>query len=532
MLSQKLNLLALTSSLVGASPTWSSLNIDVPANVPSAASNVVDHGYPGFAMAVHTFQDYAGNLSSPNIFSRNLINNVAEKTGTTVHIRVGGTSGDTASYVPTQNTSIALPPGSIPGSIPRGITLGPAWFEGFASFPGVQWTYMAHFALNGSDARANAVAATKEALKYIGSDLEAIEVGNEIDIYPGVDRPSNFSVREYISQWMNYTEAIDGEVLAGTAYANCPIYQAPVYATHMAPWLVSNTFKQGIDRRHNIRSASLHQYMIGGNSSTTTLQGTFMNHSAIVANLSYFAQPVRWLQEHHPNIPLYLGETNSDTYSMNNTAYIGVFGSTLWLVDFMLYGMTLGIARMNIQQSSGFAYTSWVPAEYYGIPPAVLPPYYAQVYVADVIGSRSDIRISNIDLGMERMSAYAVYDDKDGQLAKIGLVNLEEWNTTTTYSRPVKRVAISVPDSEPAWPSQRFAKIEKLTAPGANSLTNITWAGTSYTYESDGLPVKVSQPAEYVPIWKGKLQVEIQATEALLISLCPVYWHKWGNSMC
>lgn len=68
---------------------------------------------------------------------------------------------------------------------------------------------------------------------------------------------------------------------------------------------------------------------------------------------------VSYLKANEPNIPLHLGEVNSNTYSSGNADILGVFGSALWLADYMLYGMTLNIKRMNVQQSSGFSYTSW-----------------------------------------------------------------------------------------------------------------------------------------------------------------------------
>lgn len=489
------------------------LQIEIPPSAPSTVSDIIDRAYPGFAMAQHAFQEYAGNLSHPNIFSRNLIDTIAERTGTAVHIRVGGTSGDKAAYVPTQNTSIVLPSGAKPGSIPDGITLGPAWYEGFASFPGVQWTYMAHLALNGTDAENNAIAATREALKYIRHDLEALEVGNEVDLFPGRVRPANYSVEDYIREWKNYTTAINDQVLAGTEYADSRIFQAPVYANHRAPWLVSTTFEEGINNGNNIKSAALHHYQETGNYTTITRQGSFMNHTAIVSNLSYYSQPVEWLKVNHPDIPLYLAETNSDTFSTNDTDLIGVFGSALWLADYMLYGMTLNIRRMNIQLSSGFDYTSWRPVEYYGAPAAVLPPYYAQVYVADLIGTKSDIKISSIDLGLDTLSAYGVYDGKTDGLVKVALINLEDWNTTSTDSRPATKVQFSVP-GKGRW------RVERLTAPGANSLTDITWAGTSWSYESNGKPVQVSGETTYASVKEGEVSVKIQASEALLLSVC------------
>ena len=115
-------------------------------------------------MSGHSFHEYAGNLTTPNTFSANLISEVSRRTGAPVHIRVGGTSLDFATYNAAQDTALVLPPGTAPGSIPQGMkhsptferlgltgwtigmSIGNAWFEGFQSFSNVKFTYMVSFA--------------------------------------------------------------------------------------------------------------------------------------------------------------------------------------------------------------------------------------------------------------------------------------------------------------------------------------------------------------------------------------------------
>ena len=83
-----------------------------PERVPSNASQYIDHAFGSFSMAVHVFPDYAGKLATrshdiwicslsippsgnnttPNLFSRNLLEILGNKTGKAPYIRVGGTS--------------------------------------------------------------------------------------------------------------------------------------------------------------------------------------------------------------------------------------------------------------------------------------------------------------------------------------------------------------------------------------------------------------------------------------------------------
>lgn len=457
-------------------------------------------------MSAHSFQEYAGNLSAPNLFSRNLINTVSDRTGSPVNIRVGGTSGDFAVFDQDQRTALTLPAGAQPGGIPKGMRLGTAWFEGFSSFPGVQWTYMVKLA--NYTAKDNAVAGAKEAMKYIGTNLEALEIGNEIDFYPNVNRPGSYNPVQYLQEWNEYRSALNTAV-------GVKKYQAPVYYGNNCPWCIANTFDKGQGDATTINSAALHHYMESTNNPSITLQKNYMNHTRIAQKLDAYKPPVAWLKTNRPKIPLYLAEVNSNTFSTGNEATIGVFGSTLWLVDYMLYGMTLNFKRMNVQQSTGFAYASWRGVEYYGKPAAVLPPYYAHPFVADVIGKSGDIRIADLKLGLDLFSAYSIYNSA-GKVTKIVLINLQAWSSSSGTPRPSRSVTLK------AGSYAGNVRIEKLTAPNGADTTDaskISWKGDSWTFQSNGKPVRTAVTTQNVKASNGVITTSIRASEALLLTL-------------
>jgi hypothetical protein len=70
-----------------------------------------------------------------------------------------------------------------------------------------------------------------------------------------------------------------------------------------------------------------------------------MNHTATAANLTQYIDDMNVIHAHNPNITFLLGETNSDYVNLNMSQVEGVFGSSLWLVDYLLYG--LSIVSMN-----------------------------------------------------------------------------------------------------------------------------------------------------------------------------------------
>lgn len=66
-----------------------------------------------------------------------------------------------------------------------------------------------------------------------------------------------------------------------------------------------------------------------------------MNHTAIVGNLTQYIPDMEATHAADPSIEFVLGETNSDYVNLGMNQVEGVFGSSLWLVDFLLYGMSL-----------------------------------------------------------------------------------------------------------------------------------------------------------------------------------------------
>lgn len=512
-------LLPIGASLTYASPLAEALEerqshqtITISTTTPSGASDTIDHGYPALAFSQHSWQEYGGNKSSPNTFSANLVSEIASRIGTPVHIRVGGTSGDFSYYDASQSTALVLPPNTPCGNIPHGMHIGPSWFEAFANIPG-KYIYDAHFANNTAGYQANSAAASAQALKYITfSNLDALEIGNEINFYRGSNRPSTYTVANYISEWKSYADSITAAI-GNTAVK----FQAPILAGLDNPiFNYQSIYNAGQDSQgYTVSTLSLHHYMDDTAVPVSALQSNYMNHTRIAAQLDPFRSVVTWLKANKANIQLHLGEVNSNTYSTGNADVLGVFGSALWLADYMLYGMTLNVKRMNVQQSSGFSYASWRAVTYCGQPPAVNPPYYAHPFVADIIGKSGDIKIADLKLGQDTFSGYAVYNVSTNKVAKIVLLNLQTYRTTDGTSRPSKSITLNLPYSG-------TARIDRLTAPGADvqDASKISWKGTSWTYASNGKPVQSASTSTSMRGSRGQLgPISIKASEAVVITL-------------
>ena len=76
-----------------------------------------------------------------------------------------------------------------------------------------------------------------------------------------------------------------------------------------------------------------------------------MNHTAIVGNLTQYIPDMEVVHAADPNITFLLGETNSDYVNLDMAQVEGVFGSSLWLVDYLLYGMSMVSYKIPNPQS-------------------------------------------------------------------------------------------------------------------------------------------------------------------------------------
>ncbi|KAJ5703660.1 hypothetical protein N7493_011585 [Penicillium malachiteum] len=505
-------LLGLYGPLVSSGTVDQAIKIKASTSLPIGASLPVPHDFVSLSFPIHFFADYTGNLSTPNTFSRDIIKLLHNKTGAYPQIRVGGTSADRAIYNASQTESIILST-EYDNGIPLEVYIGPTLFEGFESFPGVPWTFQVNLANNKSKALENALAEARAALSHIKENLVAFEVGNEPDLYPGEVRPLNYSTADYVQEWNYFADAISNQVLKGNPYGldYWRIFQALTFVYKGDVFSTAKAFSDGIDMTGHVKTVSLHQYA-AGNQGWVRLQNSLMNHTAVKGNLTQYIPDMEATHAADPNIIFLLGETNSDYVNLNMAQVEGVFGSSLWLVDYLLYGMSMNISRFNLIQGTNFGYTSWVPVENNGQSPGVRPPLYGQLVAADAIGRHPKVQVKALDLEEWNLSAYLVYESEI--LSRYVIINLDEWNTTTPYARPSRRFSLHVPHGV------KSAEIKRLTGPGASSMTDISWGGYSWNYTSDGrLGRSGESRSEWARSRGGFVCVDLPSTEAVIVEL-------------
>lgn len=116
-----------------------------------------------------------------------------------------------------------------------------------------------------------------------------------------------------------------------------------------------------------------------------------------------------------------------------------------------------------------------------------------------------------MDLKREDLSAYAIYES--GVLAKYLVVNLDEWNSTTSYPRPSQNFALDIPRHV------RFVEVKRLIGPGASSDTGISWGGFSWNYTDGRLERSGKDSTEALRVLNGAVRLEVDSSEAVIVEL-------------
>jgi hypothetical protein len=232
---------------------------------------------------------------------------------------------------------------------------------------------------------------------------------------------------------------------------------------------------------------------------------------------------IAFLKSKYPNIPYLLSETGPSLAGLSVTAYLNAFAYTLFYIDFMLYGMTVGVARIDGTQRPANTHSHWVPAsgKLTGNPGnEVRASYYAWPYVADFLGNtNSRVGVVELDIGEEKdqRSAYAIYEDN--KLARVALLNLKVWMADNGRERGNVTFEINGADATNVKVARLMAK-DGVSARGYDyDGTNITWAGERWAYKIDKGNGHIVEEG-----WKqldattsGKIRVDVMDSEAVML---------------
>ncbi|KAJ5116011.1 hypothetical protein N7456_000359 [Penicillium angulare] len=523
--------LLLGPTIVAAGPTVttrdsSSSAVSVSGTVPKDAADAVLRPFVSFSIEFSSFPDFAGNLSQPNKFSNQLLDNLASLQGVKPYIRVGGNTQDFALYDPHLKTGIngtVVP--SVSEDYPSIISIGPSFFESYATWPETKFSFGFDMGQNGTKAMNTLLGTAPLACKALANGKIAYwEMGNEPDLFTGDKRPANWTESDYVTEWLSKSQLVKRQIAKA-----CPELAKDEGIKFIAPSFagISNdldavtTWEDGLDDHHDIEINSMHNYIGGADEPGVTLAKTLMNHTSTVASVQQHVNLSSVLNEKGltKNIPYILGETNS-LYHQGKPGLSNSFGAALWGVDFNLYCASQNIRRTHMHQGTDYRYASWQPIQTNKTTIGTKAPYYGNVMVAAMLGgddSDSDAQVVNLPMAEETDAAYAAY--VDGQLSRIALINMVEYNYTgSDETRPVAKYSFLLPGTK-----EKSLSVQRLMANGSDAITGISWDGWSYNYElKGGEPVRLGNVTigESVSVdSKGVVELKVPYSSGVILNL-------------
>ena len=524
-------LFVLLSSLIGdvvaavAGRTTAPLSIS--PSPPSSASAPIPSSFVSYSIEFAFFPDFAGNSSSPNEFSYNLLKNLGNIQGTTPIIRVGGNTQDyyllntsqTQALIGTYNFNRSR-------DYPTTIAIGPSFFESYETWPGIQFTHGFNLAKSNNTIGIDSLLTSVPlACKALQGKLLDWELGNEPDLYPtssqGPVRPLTWHESNYVAEWLNLTSQIRNILSTNSACANLPNdFIAPSFAGTSNYLNPITTWHDGLDTDKDISLISSHNYIGGATQPGVTLQGTLMNHTSTVSSISHQLNESSLLA--YTGIPFILGETNS-LYNEGAPGLSNAFGAALWGLDFNLYCAATGIRRVHMHQGTDYRYAAWQPVDTVNTTKGTKPPYYGSVAVAESLGdlTKGNVSVAEINLPSIYESAYATYVGR--RLERIVVVQMREFNytnNTSGASRPSETYEFSLPKGKCGGME---VGVRRLMANGSDAISGITFDGYSYNFElDDGKPVLLGNVTrgEVLKVGRdGLLSVDVPWSSAVLLDL-------------
>ena len=417
---------------------------------------------------------------------------------------------DRAIYDPTLTTATALNCSVDPEAIQ---CIGPSFFDSYGAFPaGTKYTHNFNLAANNASGYETLAETAPLACTALRGQFDGWEMGNEPDLYLGKWRPSNWTAAEYEVEWKNMTDRLRTYIQkACPDLAQSFDLLAPSVSSPSSALKAVDIFADGEDSEKTVKRISVHNYMGGATQPGVTLQGTLMNHTAVVNSINKHVKYANALAD----VPAdyILGEHNS-LYGGGAAGTCNVFGAALWVLEISLNAASTGIIkREHFHQSVGAAYSAWSPVQSGSTPPQTFPPYYGKLAAATFLADSANIEVKIIPLGGDPDvdSGYGAYVGR--QLERIALLNLREYDSNSTTPRGKQEYTVTVQPFQ-AWIVQR------LTAAGAHDVTGVTYNGYAYEYSSLGKAVRVkgtSTNEVVIADGHGNLNIIVADSEAVVL---------------
>ncbi|KAH7873854.1 glycoside hydrolase family 79 protein [Lentinula edodes] len=497
------------SAIVSASNL--TVTVSGPPTLPETASHTLHPSLASFSIETAFFIMYVGNTTSPNILTRDLLQNIKDRIGIPAEIRIGGITADSTFWDSSLEAAIFNFVDNTEALI--NTTIGwEFWNAARELLPeGTQITVNLNLeSLNFT----GALAVAESAVQGLPNQVAAFKIGNEPDHY------FSFTAKNYSNIWEPWSKNISSALNFTTpkfqlaATADDPLWPYNTIAADAQLDCVS-ALAAGVDDANTVEWCSEHTYQYSVCDPTRTAIATLpnlVNHTRLAQYLDLWQPRIQSVRKQLGSHAFVIGEYNSVSCS-GRDGVSNTFGQALWLLDTIFYAASLNVSRLYLHQGGplalqsatqlnkgGFSfYDLWYPIDNLNGPVQVFPSYSAYLFVADAIGSSRSLKIANIYPGRQANGSTittAGGDTSSGQLViygfwdeshqdpctnfptKLALLNLQIYNQTQDEIRPTASFNISSLLSS----TNTQISVRRLQAPGADTqLANVTkWAGQTF----------------------------------------------------
>ncbi|EXJ95859.1 hypothetical protein A1O1_00984 [Capronia coronata CBS 617.96] len=517
-------------------------SLAITAQPTSGVSGIISPSFAGFGIESSNLFSFTGG-SNENKLSQNLLENLANYTGTPPHLRIGGNTQDYFVWNESQSDYACE---SNPHSVGQGVyasdsmVVGPRFFEVINRFPSdTPITFGLNLAYEESDYIQQITAMATQAVERLTNvNLVSLEIGNEPDLYlQNGFRTGSWGGQVYAQQWLDRAGAIWEQVLKPKGLPSNFFEPGTTASTIGTTFQIQDLDSLGITVHANGSSESYiaswnqhdYYYYIGVSSYPLT-QYHFMTLST--TNDQFAAWEEQISQAQNTGYPYALRE-------MGVVGPIGmedmtdVFGASLWTLNFLFYAASLNISSVQMHMTDNSNASAWQPIEYYGNQPFVRPNYYAFAAFDQTIGPTCQAQVGGFVLhNMSeqyggRSAAYSVY--QDGTLASIVLINSNPANVSEA-NKPSLTFELTLPTQF----AGQDLYLAYLTSDGADAKHGTTWNGISYEESGDGTPTRVNNTVETVTIGHGgSVNVTVRDSQAVIANIgSPVGQLSPNHSAC
>lgn len=313
---------------------------------------LVSHFF-GISIEADSITKYAEN---------DLLRNALESLGRVVPIRVGGIINDHTFPTPELNETSKMTHSSDPAQ-PNSNTIvnfyiTENWFDTWLPYyhPDTQWIYTLNFAHEEND-WGNATLMYNWAQKKL--QPYAFEVGNEVDhyIYEGYRTQNEWGISEYIREFNHVVSKLNSSAKWQAAvFADPPEWpdqQNEIDDLSLVN-LTSAGFNQSLYSVHMYPQSNCNPERI----SRLSLE-LLSNHEVVWSNVSQYIPQVDAVSPGS----VVLGETNSASCK-GKSGISDTFGTALWLVDYSIAALSVGIERLYYHWGYQNPYSAIQPIMY------------------------------------------------------------------------------------------------------------------------------------------------------------------------